>query len=89
MFSWTNENIHNRTIEITGIKLEYKRVKVMNNQKRLLVPSWAVSGKILDYGISVDVDTGDVCSFEAVSADGVLLVINAVDGTLVESINLD
>ncbi len=89
LFSWTNENIHNRTIEITGIKLEYKRVKVMNNQKRLLVPSWAVSGKILDYGISVDVDTGDVCSFEAVSADGVLLVINAVDGTLVESINLD
>lgn len=85
LFSWTNENIKTRSIEITEIRLEYKRVPVVNDQKRLLVPAWTVVGKVIDRGSSPDVENGGYEPFETETVSGMILTVNAVDGTLIES----
>jgi hypothetical protein len=85
LLSWTNENVRERTVEVTSIRLEYKRVRVLNDQRRLLVPAWTVEGIVTDRGEVSDADTGATEPFTEEAVHGMLLIINAVDGSLIES----
>ncbi len=87
LLSWTNENVRERAITITAIRLCYKRVRVLNDQKRLLVPAWAIEGSVTDRGVSKDADTGASELFTTETLHGTLLVVNAVDGTVIETAN--
>ena len=89
LLSWTNENVQSRTVMVTEIKLEYKRVRVQNDRKRLLVPAWTVVGTVTDRGVLYDPDTGETAPFKREIISGTLLVINAVDGTLIEFAQMD
>lgn len=89
LLSWTDENVQSRAVTASEIKLEYKRVRVMNDRKRLLVPAWTVVGTVTDRGTNRDADTGKTEPFTRETVSGMLFVINAVDGTLIESVQMD
>lgn len=87
LLSWTNENISERTIEVRAVRLEYKRVRILNDQRRLLVPAWTVEGTVTDRGVVEDADTGRREPFIAETVSGPLLVINAIDGSIIQTGN--
>ncbi|MBR2645114.1 MAG: hypothetical protein IKD54_07475 [Clostridia bacterium] len=84
LLSWTNGNVRERTIEVTSVRLEYKRIRVLNDRRRLLVPAWTVEGIVTDRGEVSDADTGAAEPFTE-ETRGMLLILNAIDGSLIES----
>ena len=83
LYTWTNENIRSRQVNIRELCFGYKRIKTPNEQNWLLVPAWAVIGTVTDSGFSADVDTNETRAFHNKMAEGVLMILNAADGTLI------
>ena len=89
LLSWTNENIRSRQVNIQELRFGYKRIRTPNEQGWLLVPAWAVVGTVTDSGFSTDLDTGDTLAFNNKTKEGTLLILNAADGTLIGTANMD
>ena len=89
LLSWTNENIRSRHVNIQELRFGYKRIRTPNEQGWLLVPAWAVIGTVTDSGFSTDLDTGDIAAFNNKTKEGTLLILNAAEGTLIGTSNLE
>ena len=89
LMSWTNENIRSRQVNIQELRFGYKRIRTPNEQSWLLVPAWAVVGTVTDSGFSTDLDTGEILAFNNKTKEGTLLILNAADGTLIGTTDLE
>ncbi|MDO4565582.1 MAG: DUF6034 family protein, partial [Clostridia bacterium] len=86
LFSWTYssgaENVLSRDVKIDEIRLCYKRVQLINETRYAFMPVWVVSGSVVDTSDLGANGQTDIWEVERIR--GVLFVINAVDGSLVE-----
>lgn len=57
---------------------------MLNDRRRLLVPAWTVEGIVTDRGEVSDANTGAAEPFTE-ETRGMLLILNAIDGSLIES----
>jgi hypothetical protein len=89
LLSWANENIRNRQVNIQELRFGYKRIRTPNEQGWLLVPACAVVGTVTDSGFSTDLDTGEIIAFNNKTKEGTLLILNAADGTLIGTANME
>ncbi len=89
LMSWANENIRSRQVNIQELRFGYKRIRTPNEQGWLLVPAWAVVGTVTDSGFSTDLDTGEIIAFNNKTKEGTLLILNAADGTLIGTTDLE
>ena len=89
LLSWTNENIRSRQVNIQELRFGYKRIRTPNEQGWLLVPAWAVVGTVTESGFSTDTDTGEILAFNNKAKEGTLLILNAADGTMIGTTNLE
>ncbi len=88
LHAWENDNVQGRTITVQELRFGYKRVK-MPGGKRMLLPAWAVVGAITDRGTTTDLDTGEVNAFNHTTYEGTLLILNALDGSLIGSTTIE
>ncbi len=89
LFTWTNENVRTRQVQIQELRFGYKRIHTPDGQGWLMVPAWAVIGVVTDSGFSTDVDTGETAAFSGKAMEGPLLILNAADGTLIGTAAID
>ncbi len=79
-FAWQPEEIRKTEIEITSISLGYRLIRKPNtNETYLVVPVWSVTGSVQN---RTEINGSEISDFLKLQ-NNIILVLNAVDGSLI------
>ena len=78
--AWQPEEIRKTEIEITGISLGYRLIRKPNADKAyLVIPVWSVTGSVQN---RTEINGSEISDSVKIQ-NNVILVLNAVDGSLI------